>query len=1185
LQYYPGEYWGNIKILTYFVTAQNTAMRRRLFFYFFCILALQAANTISAQKTTYPNTLLWRISGKDLSKPSYLYGTMHLQDRRIFQFSDSLYYFLEHTDGYAMEVDPDEIIAALMNSLSQPDTSGLLKDFMDEKDFKKTASSLESQFGVPADKITRKQAWLYKQGWKSNSKTKPDDMDAAMDMYLYNIARRQGKWVGGIEDVEDQLGFLNKLGSRFNVDDFGLGVHVDNAALESFIKLYVAQDLNKLYDWSLSMDSILREDMLIKRNRKMASRIDSLAHIRSNFFAVGAAHLPGSFGLIHLLREAGFKIEPIQSKKKVAPELYQYKALELPWYTVENEEKTYEASMPGKAIPFLPYGDVMKMKVYADMGTGILYFITNIRVPIERNIDSAVAQMAKNYAHSGNNVKPSKIVFSGKEGREVTYFNNGYHYRLRLLGEKGQVVLMMTGSTKKDHLFHKEAERFFQSLKTNPISIAKKSLDWFSYTDEDKAIEVHFPAKPSFNKEYQQRMMGEGSEGWAFSNQTYLDLINQMWYMLVVMETKPGYYINDQEEVLSRTKKNLEQNGNFNLTKFETGQFSGYPCMWLEGRYKDNDLRIKIFSVVRGNRNFGLMTIGEHNADTASINKFLTSFRFHDFKKQEWKRYADSANTFTTLAPAPAESNDAQSDGNTKKLVFYDKISGFSFQVDAEALSPYFWTSNDSTFFSERVASYVAEGDSVLSSKKIRNGEAEGMEYGIRLGKDGHNFKRIRILSNRDTVYSLFLIAPQQFQREKEYDSFFNDFRFNHFGPSSQIFTNKAHKILQDLNSPDSATYKDAKSYIEKAPFTKADLPLLHKALLQPYHDDEDDWNNTHDLLLKKVVTLADKSTIDFIEQNYSSLEDKNEDLKYQLLRVLAKIHTPKSYSVLKDLLVNHLPARGHPGGLGNVIADRKELAKTLFPEIITLVSDFHFSGELVTICNNLLDSNIILINELKQYEGKFIEQAKRGFDSFAKADSDYSWRLYRWITLLGKFNDVKSNQLLQQFAASRLPDIRYNAVIELIKNKQVVSPVIIEKTAADMVYRLAFYEECKKMDKLKLFPARYLNQKSIAESELYSFASDDAEPSKMEYIGERIAVFKGKKQKFYLLKITYSGEDEPESYLGVAGPYPLTPGAIITETAASGMYYKATFYPKHVDEQFKEYLKEQEEYAENQEE
>ena len=70
---------------------------------------------VKAQNKKWPNTLLWRISGNGLSKPSYLYGTMHLQDKRLFNFSDSTYAAIEKTEGLALEVNFNELIDSMFN--------------------------------------------------------------------------------------------------------------------------------------------------------------------------------------------------------------------------------------------------------------------------------------------------------------------------------------------------------------------------------------------------------------------------------------------------------------------------------------------------------------------------------------------------------------------------------------------------------------------------------------------------------------------------------------------------------------------------------------------------------------------------------------------------------------------------------------------------------------------------------------------------------------------------------------------------------------------------------------------------------------------------------------------------------------------------------------------------------------
>ena len=151
---------------------------RTLFTFSGCLLILVAA----AQENNYPPTLLWKITGNQLSRPSYLYGTIHITDKRVFYFGDSLYSCLEKAEGFAIEINPDSMMSALFRSILSADTTGLLKDAVNNEEFSKIAKRLEAELGVPANKITKKQAWLY--SFKSGRDKKPDDMNSPVDTYL-----------------------------------------------------------------------------------------------------------------------------------------------------------------------------------------------------------------------------------------------------------------------------------------------------------------------------------------------------------------------------------------------------------------------------------------------------------------------------------------------------------------------------------------------------------------------------------------------------------------------------------------------------------------------------------------------------------------------------------------------------------------------------------------------------------------------------------------------------------------------------------------------------------------------------------------------------------------------------------------------------------------------------------------
>ena len=51
--------------------------------------------------------------------------------------------------------------------------------------------------------------------------------------------------------------------------------------------------------------------LIRKRNRNMAARAAGLLAGGNAFIAVGALHLPGGEGLVELIRQAGYKVTPV----------------------------------------------------------------------------------------------------------------------------------------------------------------------------------------------------------------------------------------------------------------------------------------------------------------------------------------------------------------------------------------------------------------------------------------------------------------------------------------------------------------------------------------------------------------------------------------------------------------------------------------------------------------------------------------------------------------------------------------------------------------------------------------------------------------------------------------------------------------------------------------------------------
>src|SRR5437868_14943599 len=71
------------------------------------VIFFVCSTTGDAQKkpaAKYPS-LLWEITGNGISRPSYLFGTMHVSSKMVFHLSDSFYIGIQHADVVALETD------------------------------------------------------------------------------------------------------------------------------------------------------------------------------------------------------------------------------------------------------------------------------------------------------------------------------------------------------------------------------------------------------------------------------------------------------------------------------------------------------------------------------------------------------------------------------------------------------------------------------------------------------------------------------------------------------------------------------------------------------------------------------------------------------------------------------------------------------------------------------------------------------------------------------------------------------------------------------------------------------------------------------------------------------------------------------------------------------------------------
>ena len=416
-----------------------------LFFVFFFVSA-------SAQKNNWPNTLLWKISGNGLTKPSYLFGTMHLQDKRIFNLGDSFYHHFERAEGFAIEVDFREYMDSLLTKGFQMAEDKNLRDeeeysdaVIDTSVIQKPPPPSADMPAVKSDADKKMSRNLRKEFRKMrNEQIKSlllhGRMPTILDAYLYGMAMKQGKWLGAVEELNDQLSIRDELGKDIDeTEEMKQPERILLTSLGNMIKVYLAQDLNQIEEIALNQQSAKTKTIVFNnRNLKMARSMDSLSHLRSMFYAVGAAHLPGDSGVILLLRQKGYTLTPVISTSTMAAEKYAAGLPSLAWYEVGQTDGLYKVDMPGIPSEYNLYGELVKMKVYVDVTTMNFFMAGHTIAQFgDDELESAFKNMGKSMGGKIINIK--KFSRDEAKGVEGIVNNGSTSFRLQML-KKGTVL-------------------------------------------------------------------------------------------------------------------------------------------------------------------------------------------------------------------------------------------------------------------------------------------------------------------------------------------------------------------------------------------------------------------------------------------------------------------------------------------------------------------------------------------------------------------------------------------------------------------------------------------------------------------------------------------------------------------------------------------------------------------------
>jgi uncharacterized protein YbaP (TraB family) len=1131
----------------------------------------------------YPS-LLWEISGNGLKKPSYLFGTMHVSSKMVFNLSDSFYFAIRNADVVALETNPESWQEDMFN-------------FNFENDFTNPSYPwAQGQYHEPADFLTintlkfsnyeklievalaSNPAAINNLLYRTYSEQETDfEEDTYLDLYIYQAGKKWGKKIVGVEKYAESMKLAmeayvdamkdkNKKEKAYDVDeDFSYSKLQDAYRTGN---LDLLDTINRINSFSPAFD----EKFLYKRNEIQTASIDSiLRHKFSLFVGVGAAHLPGDRGVIELLRKKGYKLRPIKMGERNSRYKDEIEKIKVPVALTRqtSEDGFYKVEVPGKLYRFSRAFNGFDQQQYADMANGSYYVVTRIQTnasawgnsinDVIRKVDSLLYENIP-----GKILSKRAITRNGYKGFDIiNRTRRGDYQRYNIFITPFEVLFFKISGT-GEYAKGSIAEIFFTS-----IELKEYAPQWKKVSPAFGGFEVEMPHEPYVIR----------NKNWQFLAN---DKTTNTEFEVIRTEIHNYDFTGEDSFDLSLMEESFTASDFFDkIISHKQGNYKGYPMLDAKYQYKDGSIALVRY-IIQGPHYYTLTTHAKR--EYPGMMKFLNSFAFIPFVYKELRQQTDTSLHFTVSTPYyPAKKNSIEMPTGFENL--YTTITG-----DGEAERAIYrdkLIANDSTGEKIYISYYKAPRYENLKDSLDIKDEETGDDKSWIVRKRNiftlHDDTKIweSVLSDSGSSRAIwkktFYKGNAVTTIKTEIDTltspgiFLSSF-FNSFYPidtlKKQVPQKKATSIFfNDFFSVDTSVRKRAIKSITTVSFDSTDLPQLKNAIASLNWKDKN-YLNAKKEFIDQVGTISAKEASEYLKNIYLATGD-TVDLQYSVLENLLSQQTKYSFGVFRDIVINDPPILN----LNSIYDDEEQyddetfleglydslqLTASIAKDILPLINIDDYKDPMLRLLSRLVDSNLLNYKEYELYSAKFLIEAKQAWKKQliieknkaiekaqkkinASAENDYTdvginnqyvqdfgnETLSQYAVLLIPLWDKNPAvvQLLQQLLTSNDRELKYKTMLLFIRNGKPFPDSIINYFASGNDYRYKLYNDLKEINKSPVFPVQFKNHLHLAASKL-SDLSEYNKPDTISFLGRKLLQWKGSEGYIYFFKYKRKKDD-----------------------------------------------------------
>lgn len=260
---------------------------------------------------------LWKISGNNLSKPSYLFGTIHLLCPDQLDISDSVIRAITSTNQMVLEInfsDPSNP-QRISNGMRVQKASQKIRHFLNQDEYNFLKDFFKDSLNLSLSAISNvKPMFLMTLIIPGAMKCQA----VSLESKLTDLAGMYHRNVIGLETVEEQIEDINRISSKEQTSMLLSSVKNYQETKQGYhemVTLYQNHEIDKLFRFIEKQNSAYRnltQTLVFNRNKQWTQKIQSIISQKPSFIAVGAGHLGGNEGLITLLEARGYVLTPVE---------------------------------------------------------------------------------------------------------------------------------------------------------------------------------------------------------------------------------------------------------------------------------------------------------------------------------------------------------------------------------------------------------------------------------------------------------------------------------------------------------------------------------------------------------------------------------------------------------------------------------------------------------------------------------------------------------------------------------------------------------------------------------------------------------------------------------------------------------------------------------------------------------